>query len=163
MMIFVTIGTQEPFDRLIEAIDLIALEMKEIEFVAQTFRGEYEPKNMKATEFLTPAEFDAYFKKADLVVSHAGMGTIITALVNQKPLVVMPRQLQLKEHRSDHQLATAKNFEKSKGLVVAYDAADLKNKVQLLINNPVLVEKIGDYANQELLIDLKNFINLKKD
>src|SRR4051812_19665164 len=99
-MIFVTIGTQEPFDRLIKAIDELCPFVDQT-IIAQVSKANYKVKNVKVFEFLQPREFDMYFKEASLIISHAGMGTIISALVNQKPIIVLPRLLELGEHRSN--------------------------------------------------------------
>ena len=52
-MIFVTIGTQIPFDRLIEILDRIAPELNE-EIYAQALRGKYKPKHFKLIDFIDP-------------------------------------------------------------------------------------------------------------
>jgi len=157
-MIFVTIGTQGPFDRLVKAIDEIAFEMPEIEFIAQTMKGSYKPKNMKSFDFLSPSEFNNYFLKAQLIVSHAGMGTIISALVNEKPIIIVPRLLANKEHRSDHQVATARAFGELEYVNIAYNKTELSNKVKTLVRNPICLHKTGNFASNELIQELKDFI-----
>src|SRR5215203_1840996 len=110
-MIFLTIGTQEPFDRLLKAIDEIA-PMLNTEIIAQVSKSTYVARNFKTFAFVSPIEFKTYFNQADLIVSHAGMGTIISALEGEKPILIMPRLARYREHRNDHQLATAAVFEK---------------------------------------------------
>ena len=91
-----------------------------------------------------------------LIISHAGMGTIITSLLKEKPLLIMPRLAKYNEHRNDHQLATANRFKK-KGLCVAYDEPDLINK----LNNFDKVQtnlKISPYASDSLINGIRNFI-----
>ena len=154
-MIFVTIGTQAPFDRFIKAMDEIAGLIDE-PVIAQTFNGEYKAKNMKTFEFIPPDEFSKLFSEARLVVSHAGMGTIISALVQNKPIVVMPRIAALKEHRNEHQLATTKEFEKLGYIHVAHDETDLKN---LILHTEIKVlHSISQYASKELTDSIRGFI-----
>lgn len=162
-MIFVTIGTQEPFNRLIKAMDQLAFEMKGIEFVAQTVKGSYKPEYMKNLNFLSPSEFNYYFQKAELIVSHAGMGTILSALVAEKPILVMPRLFLYKEHRSDHQIATTRAFEKLKYINTAYNEIELKTKVKQMIHNSISLHKIGNFASEELIQDIKEFIDLESE
>jgi UDP-N-acetylglucosamine transferase subunit ALG13 len=64
-------------------------------------------------------------KEAELVVAHAGMGSIITALRYQRPLLIMPRRAALGEHRNDHQVATAKWLIDRPGIEVAWDESEL--------------------------------------
>jgi len=156
-MIFVTIGAQEPFDRLIKAMDEIA-PMLRTEVVAQVSRTAYQTKHMKAHEFLTPKEFDSLFSQADLIVSHAGMGTIISALVKGKPILVVPRLARYGETRNDHQLATARMFEQLKYVQVAYDdEQELKSKLHTLLQVDLKhMHKIGRYASPELITSIKS-------
>ncbi|RZK77236.1 MAG: glycosyl transferase family 28 [Pedobacter sp.] len=161
-MIFITIGTQEPFDRLIQAMDEMAAEMPHIEFIAQTMKGVYVPKHMKCYDFLLPSQFDDYFENAELIVSHAGMGTIISALVKERPIIVIPRLLANKEHRSDHQIATARAIAGLGYVNVAYDITELKNKLKTLIQEPKVLHKLERFASEELIEDLKTFIKTPK-
>lgn len=89
-MIFATIGTQAPFDRFIKILDEIAPMSNEL-IIAQTYKGRYQPKNIKTIDFLAPDEFDKLCHDARLIVAHAGMGTIISAMTKGKPIIVFPR------------------------------------------------------------------------
>lgn len=109
-MIFVTVGTQLPFDRMIRAVDEWAAESGRRDVFAQIGDGGYTPAAIEWVRFLTPDETACRLQEADLIVAHAGMGTIISALQMKKPIVVFPRRAELGEHRNDHQLATAKRF-----------------------------------------------------
>lgn len=108
-MIFVTIGTQAPFDRFIKMVDEIAANLNE-EVIAQTFKSQYKAKKIKTVDFLAPDEFNKLFKEARMIVAHAGMGTIISAMQHQKPIIIFPRIAALGEHRNEHQMATAKKM-----------------------------------------------------
>jgi UDP-N-acetylglucosamine transferase subunit ALG13 len=160
-MIFVTIGTQEPFDRLIKAMDDISLKMR-VKVIAQvSSRSKLKVENMEVLDFISPTEFDRLFKEADLIVAHAGMGTIISALVNKKPLIVLAREKKLMEHRSDHQIATAKHFEDLGLLDVAWDTDDLESKIYKFINNQIKIKPtIGSYASLSLINSIRQDIGL---
>jgi UDP-N-acetylglucosamine transferase subunit ALG13 len=160
-MIFVTIGTQEPFDRLIKAMDDISLKMG-VKVIAQvSSRSKLKVENMEVLDFISPTEFDRLFKEADLIVAHAGMGTIISALVNKKPLIVLAREKKLMEHRSDHQIATAKHFEDLGLLDVAWDTDDLESKIYMFINNQIKIKPtIGSYASVSLINSIRESIGL---
>ncbi|SKC18996.1 glycosyltransferase [Dyadobacter psychrophilus] len=160
-MIFVTVGTQGPFDRLISIMDHLAKDLPEISFVAQTSKGNYMVKNMKSFNFIDPIEFDKYFSSAKLIVSHAGMGTIISAMQYNKPIIVFPKLAKLGEHRNDHQLATAKKLERLNYLHVAYSEQMLREKILNLMRgelNPL--HTVGNYASSELINSLQNFISV---
>ena len=124
-MIFVTVGTQLPFPRLIDAMNAIAADTGE-EVIAQAgMVRQHRWDNLHAHEHLAPEAFEQLFGAARLVVGHAGIGTILTARQLKRPLVVMPRRHALGEHRNDHQLATAHQLEGHRGIYVAWDTEAL--------------------------------------
>ena len=109
-MIFVTVGNTDPFDRLIEAVERWSLrQTPRKEIYAQIGAGGFVPTSFPAERFLDPLTYDSRFKQAEIVISHAGMGTIITALELGKPLLVMPKRASLGEQRNEHQLATVEH------------------------------------------------------
>ncbi|MBC5773721.1 glycosyl transferase family 28 [Pontibacter sp. KCTC 32443] len=158
-MIFITVGTQEPFDRLIAAIDRIASRFEQIDIIAQVAKSEYRARNIKTFPFCSPPEFDALFLKADLIISHAGMGTIISAMEYEKPILVLPRSAKLGEHRNEHQLATAKAFDKLNFIQVAYNESELETKLHEILNGDLKhSHKLNKYASPELIESIRNYI-----
>lgn len=125
-MIFVTVGTQMPFDRLVRAVDDWAGGDQRIKVFAQIGPTDYRPEHLEWSESITPAKFRQYVRQASLIVSHAGIGTVLSALELRKPIVVMPRRAALGEHRNDHQLATVKHLSKLVEFNVARCAEELK-------------------------------------
>lgn len=119
-MIFITLGTQKfQFNRLLKKIDELISEKKIKEKVfAQIGNSDYKPINFKYKEFLNKEEFEECVKKADLIITHAGVGTIITALNFDKHVIVVPRLAKYKEHVDDHQVEIAESFSK-KGFVLS--------------------------------------------
>ena len=91
-MIFATVGTQLPFDRLIRALDEWARDHAHSEVFAQIGQTTYQPKHMQWSRTITPDQFQSYVAESDVVVAHAGMGTIISAIELGKRVVVMPRR-----------------------------------------------------------------------
>jgi len=127
-MIFVTIGTQISFDRFIQAIDELA-QLIEEPIIAQVFQGSYRPENIQTVDFLSPDEFNKLMYEATLVISHAGMGTILSALKYEKPIIIFPRIASLGEHRNDHQMVTAMRMNELGYVHVAYDKKQLKDLI----------------------------------
>ena len=128
-MIFLTTGTQLPFDRLVRAVDDWAEVTKpDCEIFGQVLspaHNPYRPRNFATTSRLSPAEYAEIFDKARLIISHAGMGTILTALTQGKQICIMPRQFKYGEHRNDHQIATVERLGDHAGLHKARDEAEL--------------------------------------
>jgi len=132
-MIFLTVGTQFPFDRFVRAVDNIFDQgLIDEEIFAQIGETSYKPRNFESVVSLEKKVFDERFKRASSVISHAGVGTITVALKNHKPLLVMPRMKRYKEHVNDHQVATAKKFEELGHILAVYDVKDLPNGIRKL-------------------------------
>lgn len=156
-MILVTVGTQLAFDRLVKAVDSwIGAHPGEKAF-AQIGPADYQPAHLEHQDFVPPDQADRLFREADLIVSHAGMGSILTALKYKKPILIMPRKASLGEHRNDHQLATAKWLGSKPGVSVAWEVDDL---ARLLADRSSLHAGggISDYASAELIANLRSFI-----
>lgn len=156
-MIFVAVGTQLPFDRLIRAVDEWAGRKQRCDIVAQVGPTTYRATNMVARPFLDPAEFRRCVEHAEFIVSHAGMGTIITALELGKPVIVMPRRAELREHRNDHQLATARHLLLQGRVKVAFDERALITELDSL-NREEGREPISQYASRPLIDTLATFL-----
>jgi UDP-N-acetylglucosamine transferase subunit ALG13 len=156
-LIFVAVGTQLPFDRLIRAVDAWAGYRQRYDVVAQVGPTAYRATNIETFPFLDPKEFRRCVEEAELTVSHAGMGTIITALELGKNVVVMPRRAELLEHRNDHQLATARHFLVQGRIKVAFNESELVTELDKL-RNDATPERIGEYASRPLIDALTAFL-----
>lgn len=157
-MIFVTVGTQLPFDRLVQAVDEIAPLINE-EIIVQANKGSYIPQKMECKRYLCADEFDDVFKRARLIISHAGTGTIISALVQRKPIIIMPRFAFLGEHRNEHQYATAMKVNELGYVYVAYDKQQLQS---MILNSDIqCLQTLGNNASDNLISSLSNFIKNK--
>ena len=159
MNIFVTVGTQVAFDRLIMAVDAWAASHTGMHIYAQIGETSYRPEHIEYVAMLEPPEFRRRVLWSDVLVAHAGMGSILTALQYGKPIVIMPRQGRLKEHRNDHQLATALHIKEISKVAVAMDADEIP---ALLVNITRLgaSDLISDRASDKLLSAISGFIEL---
>lgn len=111
-MIFVTLGTQDKsFERLLQAID------REIErgnikekVVVQAGYTKYETKNMEIMDLVSQDEFDKLMKECSLLITHGGVGSILTGIKYGKPVIAAARLKKYKEHNNDHQKQIIKEF-----------------------------------------------------
>jgi UDP-N-acetylglucosamine transferase subunit ALG13 len=131
-VIFVTVGHQMPFDRMVRCVDAWAGLHENVEVFAQIGHTAYRPENLPSAVALPPEEFVDRMRDADAVVAHAGMGTILTALEFGKPILVMPRRAVFRETRNDHQLHTARCLEAQGRVHVAYDPDQLRTGLDRL-------------------------------
>ena len=157
-MILVTVGAQMPFDRMIRAVDAWAAERGRDDIFAQIGTTDFVPQAIEWTPFLEPEEFRVRVRDADILVAHAGMGSIISAMEAGKPILVMPRRGDLRETRNDHQVATAERFLAMGRVSVAFDETELKTKLDMLDSMPAS-QAISPWASPELIAGIKAFIN----
>ena len=156
-MIFVTVGHQMPFDRLIRAVDAWAETQRREDVFAQIGTTDYEPGHLTWAPTIPPEEFRSRVSEADAVVSHAGMGTILTSLELGTPILVMPRQGKLLETRNDHQVATAERLKATGRVHVAMDEEELRVALEGLVGIKPL-DSISPWASEELLHTVRGFI-----
>ncbi|MEM6312861.1 MAG: glycosyltransferase [Planctomycetota bacterium] len=123
-MIFVCVGTQLPFDRLIGAVDDWARQRERTDVFAQIAGGK-APSFIKHAPFIDAEEVHQRLAKSEVAVSHAGMGTILTAMHVGTPLIIMPRRAELNEHRNEHQIETARSLVRPGQIFVAEDEHQL--------------------------------------
>lgn len=155
-MIFVTVGAQMAFDRLIARVDDWAGERGRDDVFAQIGPSDYKARHVETSQFLQPREFNDNVSRCSAMVGHAGMGTIITALQNGKPLLVFPRIGALGETRNDHQTATARRFGESGRILVAFDEDELMELLDQ-VERFAPQQQIGAQASAELLDKIRSF------
>ncbi len=160
-MIFLTVGTQEPFDRLVRAVDQWAATATMPVFgqLGALTPASYRPAHMEWAEFLPARLYEEKVAACRLMVAHAGMGSIISALTAMKPLLMLPRRASLGEHRNEHQLATAEKFAGRPGLHVAADERELPALLDRLLAAPEAPEAaLAATASPELIAAVRRFI-----
>lgn len=160
MNVFVTIGSQEPFTRLLSLVDELAPRFPELSFTAQTTAGHpFDARNIKVLSFIPPSAFRQHLQEADLVLCHAGIGTILNVLELEKPLIVFPRLARHHETRDDHQVATAKAFVRQGYLHMAENGTELGTLLRAFLEGRLQGSaRITPYASEGLLQSLGSFI-----
>jgi UDP-N-acetylglucosamine transferase subunit ALG13 len=156
-VIFVTVGAQMAFDRLVRGVDEWAAARGRRDVFAQIGPTEWKPRQIEWTKFIDPAEFRRRVSEATVIVAHAGMGSIITALEAGVPILVMPRRGHLSETRNDHQVATAERFLALGRVAVAMDEHELPAKLDQL-GSLTAAGRIGSTASASLLNAIRAFI-----
>jgi UDP-N-acetylglucosamine transferase subunit ALG13 len=157
-VIFVTVGTQLAFDRMVDVVDQWAGGQDRTDVFVQAGPTTRPPRHLEWAPFLPPAEHRRRFDGASVIVAHAGMGTILAALAQAKPLLIMPRRASLGEHRNDHQLATARRFAGRPGIHVAMDERELLDRLDR-IDELVAGPPISPHASPELIEAVRMFIH----
>ena len=167
-MIFLTVGSEIAFDRIVQAVDTwCGNSHRNAVFgqIADPGPDGYRPENFKWKEFVSPDEYRRLYDEAELIIAHAGMGSIITALVKAKPILIMPRRVVLHETRNDHQVATAKIFSKRKGIFVAEDETMVGPMLDkwTVLRGTLKLESVGPHADDRLIKTIRDFIMAGSD
>ncbi|TCK07549.1 glycosyltransferase [Marinobacterium mangrovicola] len=159
-MIFVTVGTQLPYERLIKAMDEWAAQNPHHQVFAQIGDTQYSPKHMETTRLISPQDYQLKLAEARVIVGHVGMGTIISGVEHKKPLVLMPRRFDLGEHRNDHQRGSAQMFGKLAGISIVENSEQLKIALEARLSAPAegysdqlkvsgqLIERISGFVSE---------------
>jgi UDP-N-acetylglucosamine transferase subunit ALG13 len=157
-MILVTLGTQDKeFKRLLDIIeDAIENDIIKEEVVVQAGSTKYDSKNMKIFDVIPMNEFDKLMKKCDILITHGGVGSIITGLKNNKKIIAMARLKIYKESANDHQLQIIDNFSKE-GYLLKLDnnnLAEVLNEAKhfkpqkFISNTDNMIKLISDYISK---------------
>lgn len=131
-MILVTLGTQDKgFKRLLEEVDKeIAKGHINEEVIVQKGCTEYESDNMKLFDLIDKDKFDELIDKCDILITHGGVGSILTGITRGKKVIAVPRLSKYNEHINDHQLQIVENFSKSKYIIGVKDINKLGKAIE---------------------------------
>ncbi|MDD4523903.1 MAG: glycosyltransferase [Methanosarcina sp.] len=148
-----TVGNHnQGFDRLIKKMDEIAGKTDE-QVIMQIGYTTYKPVNAEYFSFLESfEEILRLNREARVVVSHAGAGSIVTALKEKTPVIVVPRLKKYDEHMNDHQLEIAKAMSENKNVTVVYDVETLDDCLKSDFNF------VEEFVDDKLATQLKKYI-----
>ena len=151
-MILVTLGTQkEQFTRLLDYIE--ESNIKD-EIIVQAGHTKYESKKMKIFDFIPYEKMNEYIDKADLIITHAGTGSVLMPLKKNKKVIVCARDMKYDEHVDNHQQELVEVFA-SEGYVL-----ELNEEIKL----DDLVKKMKKFKPKKYVSNTNNFLeNLKKE
>ena len=131
-MILITLGTQDKqFTRLLnvvqEQIDKGNIKDK---VIVQAGHTKYNSKDMEIVDLIDREKFSDLIKDCDLLITHGGVGSIITGLQNNKKVIVAPRLSKYDEHMNDHQIQITENFSKVGYILPLYENDDLEKVLE---------------------------------
>ncbi|NQQ99220.1 multidrug MFS transporter [Streptococcus suis] len=161
-MIFVTVGTHEqPFDRLLKAVDyLVEKGVITEEVFIQTGYSTYIPKNCKWSKLLSFDKMNELMEKADIIITHGGPATFMSAIAKGKKPIVVPRLEKYGEHVNDHQLDFSKQVrDRYKSIIVVEEVVDLENYVNQELKNNDNILSNNKRFNTRLRIELDKLLN----
>ena len=131
-MILVTLGTQDKtFVRLLEKINqLIDQGLIQDKVIVQAGFTKYSSDNMEIFDLIPQDEFNNLMFKADLVITHGGVGNIISALEKNKKVIAVPRLAKYGEHINDHQTQIIAKFNDLGYIIGLQDVDELDRPIK---------------------------------
>lgn len=153
-MIFVSLGTQDKsFTRLVEKIEELKKSGKiKEEVVVQLGSTPYKSEYIKCIDFMSMEEFDKYLQNCRYLITHGGVGTILTALKYNKKVIAVPRLSKYNEHVNDHQLELIEAFSLDNYILGCKTLDDLEENIN----------KISKFIPKKYKSNQDNFIELIK-
>lgn len=154
-MILVLLGTQNnSFHRLLEEIqkNIDDGNIKE-KVVVQAGYTKFESKDMTIYNQLPKEQLQELIKEADLIITHGGVGSIISSVTNGKKVIAVPRLQKYKEHVNDHQLDIINSFNESGYIIGIHGVEELKEALK----------KVPDFEPKEYVQNTGNIIKIIKD
>ena len=157
-MILVLLGTQNNnFNRLLEEIE------KNIEdgtikekVIVQAGYTKFESNKMKIIDLMSKEQLEKFQDEANLIITHGGVGSIISSIEKRKKVIAVPRMHEYGEYVNNHQKEIVKDFN-DKGYIIGIEKVeDLKQAI----------EKIKDFEpkkyqpnNEKMLKIIEEFID----
>jgi UDP-N-acetylglucosamine--N-acetylmuramyl-(pentapeptide) pyrophosphoryl-undecaprenol N-acetylglucosamine transferase len=125
-VIFATVGTHgQPFARFLDALAGL-----DDDVVVQYGHNAPPAGVREAVAFMPFDELNARMRDADVVVTHAGVGSVLCAREAGHVPVVVPRLHRFGEHVDDHQLELVAALAKDGHVVGVMDISELPQAVQ---------------------------------
>lgn len=156
--LFVPLGTQKfQFSRLIEALNQLIEKglYKPDEIVMQSSIYEIKPK-FTHYELIPAVKFDELIEKAELVITHSGVNSIISCMKRKKPLIIVPRLKKYGEHVDNHQVEIAQLMKQKFDVIVVEDMKDLEGAIKEAKNH---VYKQWVSHNLELVSAIRDIVD----
>ena len=159
-MILIVVGLhKQGFKRLIMKMDEIGPKIDD-EIIMQIGHTDFTPKNVPFFRFKTNDEIRRIYLESDLVITHGGVGSIMTALRFGKPVISVPRLSRYDEHKNDHQLDIVDLFNKKNLIKVVYNVDFLLSEINSLKKRGFLRDDyIFGNEREKLLNYIKYYLN----
>ena len=154
-MILVLLGTQNnSFHRLLEEIEKNIDEgnIKE-QVVVQKGYTKFKSEKMTLYNQLPADEIDKLIEEANLIITHGGVGSIITSIQKNKKVIAVPRLKKYKEHVNNHQIDITKKFNEEKYIVGINDVGELKEALK----------QVKDFTPKKYVKNTGNIIKIIED
>ena len=152
------LGTQNnSFERLLKELD--RLKEKKIikeDIIVQAGYTKYDSKNLEIFDFIEKDSLEKYESKADIIITHGGVGSIISSLRKNKKVISVPRLKEYEEHVNNHQKDIVESFSNNGYIIGIKDVKDLEEAYKkiknfkpkkYIPNNSKIIKIVEDFIN----------------
>ena len=152
-MILVVLGTQDKrFERLLKVVEeAIDQGVIKEEVMVQAGCTVYDSSKMNVVDYVDMTTFEQWMKDCRLLITHGGVGTIMSALRNKKPVIACARLAKYGEHHNDHQCEIIETFYDKGYLIPLRDGQSLKEVLSAAENFVVPEVESNNHKMIELL------------
>ncbi len=157
-MILVMLGNQNnSFKRLLKELD--KLKEKKIikeEVIVQAGYTKYKSDNLQIFDFIDKDKLEDYQSKANLIITHGGVGSIISSLKKGKTVIAVPRLKEYNEHVNNHQKDIVESFSNNGYIIGINDIKELEDAYKkskdfkpkkYIPNNSKIIKAVEDFIN----------------
>lgn len=141
-MILVTLGTQDKkFYRLLDIVQNAIKQgvIKDKVIVQAGYSFDYKSDDMEILNLVSIDKFKKLISECDILITHGGVGSIISGLKENKKIIAVPRLKKYKEHTNNHQVQIVDNFASEGYILKLDDGEDLS----------YIIESINDFTPKE--------------
>ena len=151
-MILVTLGTQDKsFTRLVKEIDkLVEKKVIKEKVIVQLGCTKYKSKNLETFDLIEFDKLEQMTKDANLIITHGGVGSILTGLKYDKKVIALPRLSKYKEHTNDHQIQIVNEFYNTGYILKCDEPKDLEK----------VLKEVKDFKPKKYESNTKNMVKM---
>lgn len=156
LLILITLGTQDKkFYRLLDAVQqqIDAKVIKERVVVQAGCSSDFKTSDMEIFDLIPLDDFDKLIKDCDILITHGGVGSIITGIKNNKKVIAAARLEKYGEHTNDHQLQIIDNFSDNGYIIKLHDFDKLGD----------ILKNIKDFVPKKYKSNTTKFIKIVKN
>jgi UDP-N-acetylglucosamine transferase subunit ALG13 len=108
---------------------------------------------MEIYDLLDRDRFAQLISECDLLITHGGVGSILTGLNNNKKVIAVPRLKEYNEHQNNHQLEIIEKFSDSGFILPLYNMEEL----------PKVLKEVKKFKPKKYKSNVKNMVKLIED
>ena len=151
-MILVLLGTQNnSFERLLKEIEKCINDgiIKE-KVIVQAGFTKFSSEKMEILKLIPMENLNKLIDEANFIITHGGVGSIVSSIKKGKKVIAVPRQKKYNEHVNDHQLQIVNSFADVGYIKKVIEVGKLRN----------VINKIDEFVPKKFESNTENIIRM---